>query len=71
MEEKGKEIKDIHIFSVYYTVYNHLTCYYYLYCALQGKQVVSAFNSDEHCNNNYSKQMLILTPTLLFISCQI
>ena len=25
MEEKGKEIKDIHIFSVYYTVYNHLT----------------------------------------------
>ena len=40
MEEKGKEIKDIHIFSVYYTVYNHLTCHYYLYCALQGKQVV-------------------------------
>ena len=42
MEEKGKEIKDIFIFSVtvYYTVYNHLTCHYYFYCALQGKQVV-------------------------------
>ena len=34
MEEKGKEIKDIHIFSVYCTVYNllHVTIIFIVHC---------------------------------------